>query len=49
MWGPLNPIRREQLFDFILFNAPYLPVEEKPKGMGGLCVVWWREWKKRFR
>jgi release factor glutamine methyltransferase len=26
-----NPIRREQLFDLILFNAPYLPVEEKPK------------------
>jgi len=27
-----NPLRREQLFDLILFNAPYLPVEEKPKG-----------------
>ena len=26
-----NSLRREQLFDLILFNAPYLPVEDKPK------------------
>ncbi len=26
-----NPLRRNTVFDLVLFNAPYLPVEEKPR------------------
>lgn len=27
----LDPLRRRQMFDLIIFNAPYLPEEEEPK------------------